>query len=198
MTTTQHSAGLELLAAELTGLLGPDAVITDRQRLRTYECDGLAHYRVVPGLVVLPESAEQIAAVVRACAAAGVPFVARGSGTGLSGGALPHAEGVLIVTSRMREILDVDPEAQRAVVQPGVINLDVTAAASPYGFYYAPDPSSQQICSIGGNVAENSGGAHCLKYGFTVNHVEACEIVTPDGDLITLDRMDPGYDLLGA
>ena len=122
MTTTQHSAGLELLGAELAGLLGSNAVITDRQRLRTYECDGLAHYRVVPGLVVLPESAEQVAAVVRACATAGVPFVARGSGTGLSGGALPHAEGVLIVTSRMRRILEVDVANERAVVEPGVID----------------------------------------------------------------------------
>ncbi|MGH3481395.1 MAG: FAD-binding oxidoreductase, partial [Nocardioidaceae bacterium] len=186
MTTTQHSAGLELLAAELTGLLGSTAVITDRQRLRTYECDGLAQYRVVPGLVVLPETAEQVAAVVRACAGAGVPFVARGSGTGLSGGALPHAEGVLIVTSRMRRILEVDVGNERAVVEPGVINLDVTKAAAPQGWYFAPDPSSQQVCSVGGNVAENSGGAHCLKYGFTTHHVLGAEVVTPDGELVWL------------
>ena len=176
-------------------------MITDRARLRTYECDGLAHYRVVPALVVMPETADQLAGVVRACAEHGVPFVARGSGTGLSGGALPHAEGVLVVTSKMREITEVRRDDQRAVVQPGVINLDVTRAATPYGYYYAPDPSSQQICSIGGNVAENSGGAHCLKYGFTTNHVLGADFVTPQGDQVRLggDAPDsPGYDLLGA
>ncbi|HYZ09219.1 MAG TPA: FAD-binding protein, partial [Pseudonocardiaceae bacterium] len=128
MTVTREGADLAVLAAECSALLGADSVITDRQRLRTYECDGLAHHRVVPAIVVLPETAEQVAAVVRACAAAGVPFVARGSGTGLSGGALPHAEGVLIVTSRMRRILEIDPANERAVVEPGVINLDVTRA----------------------------------------------------------------------
>ena len=133
---------------------------------------------MVPAIVVLPQTAEQVAGVVRACAAAGVPFVARGSGTGLSGGALPHAEGVLIVTSRMRRILEIDPANERAVVEPGVINLDVTKAAAPHGWYFAPDPSSQQVCSVGGNVAENSGGAHCLKYGFTTHHVLGVEVVT--------------------
>ncbi|GAA2733788.1 FAD-linked oxidase C-terminal domain-containing protein [Actinocorallia aurantiaca] len=178
-------------------LLGPDSVIDDPVRLRTYECDGLTYHRAVPGLVVLPESAEEVAAVVRACVDANVPYVARGSGTGLSGGALPRTDGVLIVTSRMRRILEVDLDNQRAVVEPGVINLDVTKAVRPHGYYYAPDPSSQQICSIGGNVAENSGGAHCLKYGFTANHVLACEIVTPDGEITTLGD-GPGYDLLGV
>jgi glycolate oxidase len=130
-----------------------------------------------------------------------VPFVARGSGTGLSGGALPHAEGVLVVTSRMRTILEVDRDGQRAVVQPGVINLQVTKAAAGGGYYYAPDPSSQQVCSIGGNVAENSGGAHCLKYGFTTNHVLGVELVAPDGDVVRLGGKapdPPGYDLLGV
>ena len=176
-------------------------MITDRAQLRTYECDGLAHYRVTPVLVVIPEDAVQLAAIVRTCAEHRVPFVARGSGTGLSGGALPHAEGVLIVTSRMRTIREVRREDQRAVVEPGVINLDVTRAATPHGYYYAPDPSSQQICSIGGNVAENSGGAHCLKYGFTTNHVLGAEFVTADGDIVTLGGAapdSPGYDLLGA
>ncbi|MFI6477324.1 FAD-binding oxidoreductase [Nonomuraea sp. NPDC050663] len=173
-------------------------VITDPVRLRTYECDGLTYHRATPGVVVLPESAEQIAAIVRLCNEYGTPFVARGSGTGLSGGALPRSDGVLIVTSRMRRILEVDLDNRRAVVEPGVTNLAITEAVREQGFYYAPDPSSQQICSIGGNVAENSGGAHCLKYGFTVNHILACEIVTPDGDIVTLDRMDAGYDLLGA
>ena len=194
-------APLEELARRCRTLLGDEAVITDEARRRTYECDGLAAYTVVPGLVVLASGTAAIREVVRLCNEHGVPFVARGSGTGLSGGALPHAEGVLIVTSRMRAIIDVDPEAQRAVVEPGVINLDVTAAAEPHGYYYAPDPSSQQICSIGGNVAENSGGAHCLKYGFTTNHVLSVQMVTPDGELTQLGTTAPdapGYDLLGT
>src|SRR5687767_2983009 len=170
---------IDALAARLRAGLAPDQVLTDRQQLRTYECDGLAVYKVTPALVALPETTAQVRVVVRACADAGVPFVARGSGTGLSGGALPHPDGVLIVTSKLRRILEVDIENQRAVLEPGVMNLDVTRAAAPDGYYYAPDPSSQQVCSIGGNVAENSGGAHCLKYGFTTNHVTGAEIVTP-------------------
>ena len=196
-----RGTALAAVTARARELLPEESVITDHARLRTYECDGLAHYRVTPALVAIPEDAGQVAAVVRACAEHGLPFVARGSGTGLSGGALPHSEGVLIVTSRMRGIRGVRPEDQRAVVEPGVINLDVTRAAAPHGYYYAPDPSSQQICSIGGNVAENSGGAHCLKYGFTTNHVLAAEFVTPGGDLVTLGGAapdSPGYDLLGA
>jgi glycolate oxidase len=182
-------------------MLPADGVITDHARLRTYECDGLAHYKVTPALVVMPETTEQLAALVRACAEHRVPFVARGSGTGLSGGALPRADGVLVVTSRLRAIREVRREDQRAVVEPGVINLDVTRAAAPHGYYYAPDPSSQQICSIGGNVAENSGGAHCLKYGFTTNHVLGAEMVTPDGEVVELGGLapdPPGYDLLGT
>ena len=195
------TTGLEAVADRARALLPEAGVITDHARLRTYECDGLAHYRVTPALVVIPEDTAQLAAVVRTCAEQQVPFVARGSGTGLSGGALPHKEGVLIVTSRMREIREVRRDDQRAVVEPGVINLDVTKAATPEGYYYAPDPSSQQICSIGGNVAENSGGAHCLKYGFTTNHVLAAEFVTPQGDVVELGGAapdTPGYDLLGA
>jgi glycolate oxidase len=199
MSTT--TTDIDALAATLRAAIGAHRVISDRQELRTYECDGLAQYKVIPALVALPADAAGCAAVVRACAAAGTPFVARGSGTGLSGGALPHADGVLIVTSQMRDILEVAPDDERAVVQPGVINLAVTRAATPHGYYYAPDPSSQQICSIGGNVAENSGGAHCLKYGFTANHVTGLELVTPDGDLVRLGGRAPdapGYDLLGA
>jgi glycolate oxidase len=194
------AAKLAALAAALRAELGAEKVIDDRQELRTYECDGLAHYKVVPGLVVLAETTADVAATVRVCVAAGVPFVARGSGTGLSGGALPHADGVLVVTSRMRRILEVDRDGQRAVVEPGVINLQVSRAAAPAGYYYAPDPSSQQVCSIGGNVAENSGGAHCLKYGFTTNHVLGVELVTPDGEVVELGGKapdPPGYDLLG-
>ena len=194
-------SGIDAVADRARALLPVDGVITDHARLTTYECDGLAHYRVTPALVVIPEDTAQLAAVVKACAEQQVPFVARGSGTGLSGGALPHKDGVLIVTSRMREIREVRRDDQRAVVEPGVINLDVTKAATPEGYYYAPDPSSQQICSIGGNVAENSGGAHCLKYGFTTNHVLGAEFVTPQGDVVELGGAapdTPGYDLLGA
>ena len=194
-------AALDKVVARVRQLLPDDAVISDHARLRTYECDGLAHYRVTPALVVIPEDTAQLAAVVKACAEHRIPYVARGSGTGLSGGALPHKDGVLIVTSRMRAIREVRREDQRAVVEPGVINLDVTRAATPAGYYYAPDPSSQQICSIGGNVAENSGGAHCLKYGFTTNHVLGAEFVTPQGEVVELGSGAPdapGYDLLGA
>jgi glycolate oxidase len=166
--------------------LTPDDVISDPARCRTYECDGLTGYRVVPQLVLLPRDAAQVAAAVRVCAEHGVPFVARGAGTGLSGGALPVADGVLISLARLKRVLEVDPVDRRAVVEPGVTNLEITAAAAPYGLYYAPDPSSQQVCTIGGNVAENSGGAHCLKYGFTTNHVLSCEVVLPDGSLVTL------------
>jgi glycolate oxidase len=192
---------LPALAARLREVLGAGAVIDDPVRLSTYDCDGLTAYRARPGLVVLPADAQALARVVRACADASVPFVARGSGTGLSGGALPRTDGVLIVTTRMCRILDVDPVDERAVVEPGAINLDVTRAAAPHGYYYAPDPSSQQICSIGGNVAENSGGAHCLKYGFTTNHVVGLTIVMPDGEVERLGGPapdPPGYDLIGT
>jgi glycolate oxidase len=192
---------VDAVATRLRAILGPGQVITDRQELRTYECDGLAHYKVTPGLVVLPHTAEECAAIVQTCVDEGVPYVARGSGTGLSGGALPRADGVLVVTSQLRRIIEVSPEDERAVVQPGVINLHVTRAAAPHGYYYAPDPSSQQVCSIGGNVAENSGGAHCLKYGFTTHHVTGVQIVTSDGELVRLGGRAPdapGYDLLGA
>jgi glycolate oxidase len=192
---------VEQLIARMTRICGPGSVITDPAELRTYECDGLTAHRVTPALVVLPETAEQVAAVVRECAAAGVPFVARGSGTGLSGGALPRSDGVLIVTSRMRRIIAIDPASRRAIVEPGVTNLAVSEAARPYGYFYAPDPSSQVVCSVGGNVAENSGGAHCLKYGFTVHHVTGLQIVTPAGELTWLGDgtgAAPGYDLLGA
>src|SRR5260221_1699059 len=195
------SAHLAALIPQLTPICGQDGVITDPMELRTYECDGLTAHRCSPGLVVLPETASQVTAVVRACAGAKVPFVARGSGTGLSGGALPRADGVLIVTARMRRIIEIDPASRRATVEPGVTNLAVSKAAEPYGLFYAPDPSSQQICSVGGNVAENSGGAHCLKHGFTVHHVTGLEIVTPDGELTWLGDgtgAAPGYDLVGA
>jgi len=198
---TGDSPQVRAVRRRVQELLPAKTVITDHARLRTYECDGLAHYRVTPALAVLADSVDDVATTVRICAEERVPFVARGSGTGLSGGALPRADGVLIVMSRMRAIREVSAEDQRAVVEPGVINLDVTKAAAAHGYYYAPDPSSQQICSIGGNVAENSGGAHCLKYGFTSNHVTGAEFVAPDGSVVELGGRAPdapGYDLLGT
>jgi glycolate oxidase len=189
------------LIARMTTVVGRQGVVSERNQLRTYECDGLAAFRVIPGLVVLPETAEQVRGAVRVCHELDVPFVARGSGTGLSGGALPVSDGVLIVLSRMRRIHEIDIPNLRAVLEPGVINLEVTKAVAPRGYYYAPDPSSQQVCSIGGNVAENSGGAHCLKYGFTTNHVTGLEVVLADGELVHLGGKAPdvpGYDLVGA
>ncbi len=174
------------------------ATIGEPEQLRTYECDGLTGRRVVPALVALPANAGEVQAVVRLCHEEGLPFVARGAGTGLSGGALPVAEGVVISLARLTAILEVNVDQGYVVVEPGVANLDVTKAVSAQGFYYAPDPSSQQVCTIGGNVAENSGGAHCLKYGFTVNHVLAAEVVLPDGRLVELSVWDEGPDLLGA
>jgi glycolate oxidase len=186
------------LASELSQLLAPDQLITLPEELRTYECDGLTRQRVVPALVALPQTTAQVQAVVRACDAHSVPFVARGAGSGLSGGALPVADGVVISLARMTRIVSVDLERGEIVLEPGVANLDVTRAVAAAGFYYAPDPSSQQVCTIGGNVAENSGGAHCLKYGFTVNHILAATVVLPDGELVKLSVWDEGPDLLGA
>jgi glycolate oxidase len=187
------------LAPELVERFSAAAdTIREPEQLRTYECDGLTGRRVVPALVALPSTTEEVQAVVRICNDTGIPFVARGAGTGLSGGALPVAEGIVISLARMNSVLSIDLDAGEVVVEPGVTNLEVTRAVSGEGFYYAPDPSSQQVCTIGGNVAENSGGAHCLKYGFTVNHVLAAEIVLPDGELAELSVWDEGPDLLGA
>src|SRR3954462_8839162 len=172
--------------------------IREPEQLRTYECDGLTGRRVVPSLVALPGSVEEGQAVVRICNESGIPFVARGAGTGLSGGALPVAEGIVVSLARMNRVLEIDLDAGEIVVEPGVANLDVTNAVAAEGFFYAPDPSSQQVCTIGGNVAENSGGAHCLKYGFTVNHVLAADFVLPSGELVALSAWDGGPDLLGA
>jgi glycolate oxidase len=184
--------------SDVEAAVGSAGVISEPEQLRTYECDGLTSHRVVPGLVVLPANTAEVQAVVRLCARDGIPFVARGAGTGLSGGALPVAEGIVISLARMDRILGVDLESARVTAQPGVTNLAVTEAVASDGFFYAPDPSSQQVCTIGGNVAENSGGAHCLKHGFTVNHVLEAEVVLPDGELVRLRAGDPGPDLLGA
>jgi glycolate oxidase len=201
---TAHGAAdrrTDRLADALRAAVGVERVLTERSQLRTYECDGLANFRVTPAVVVLAESRQHVIDTVRLCSEAGVPFVARGSGTGLSGGALPSADGVLLVLSRLRALGPVDADNARVVVEPGVINLWVTRDAAPHDLAYAPDPSSQLVCSIGGNVAENAGGAHCLKYGFTVNHVMGAEVVLPDGSVVHLGGAapeHPGYDLLGA
>ncbi len=188
------------LLDELRRICGADWVLTHEHQLRTYESDGLLQYHALPAAAVLPGSAEEVQAIVRACAREAVPWVARGSGSGLSGGALPIEEGVLIVVSRMNRILEIDRDNARVLVEPGVTNASVSAAVAPE-LFYPPDPSSQIVCSIGGNVAENSGGAHCFKYGFTTNYVCGLEVVLPDGELAILGGREldaPGYDLLGA
>ncbi len=184
-----------------TVALGADKVVRRKEEILVYECDGLTSYRQRPAVVVLPNSTEEVAAAVKICDRFQVPFVARGAGTGLSGGALPLEDSVLIVTATMRQILEVDLDNQRVVVQPGVINNWVTQAVSGAGFYYAPDPSSQSVCSVGGNVAENSGGVHCLKYGVTTNHVLGLKVVLPNGNIVDLGgpvAETPGYDLCGV
>jgi len=191
----------ERILQQFRSVVGARGLISSPEELHTYECDGLTNFRVLPLAVVLPTSAEQVQDVVRICHRERIPFVSRGSGTGLSGGALPVENGIVISLARMNRILEVDLPNARMVVEPGVINLDVTGRVLSQEYFYAPDPSSQSICTIGGNVAENSGGAHCLKYGFTTTHVLGLDVVLPDGCLVhlggkTLDT--PGYDLLGV
>ncbi|MEQ8382069.1 MAG: glycolate oxidase subunit GlcD [Coleofasciculus sp. A1-SPW-01] len=200
LTQAKSKRNWKPIIKEFEAVIGKKGVVRRKEELLTYECDGLPSYRQRPALVVLPRTTEQVAAAVKLCDRYNIPWVARGAGTGLSGGALPVEDCVLIVTALMKRILDVDLDNQRIVVQPGVINNWVTQAVSGAGFYYAPDPSSQIICSIGGNVAENSGGVHCLKYGVTTNHVLGLKLVVPDGSIVdvggTIPEM-PGYDLTG-
>ena len=190
-------SGSSVPISELAGICGSDYVLTHEHDLATYRSDGLLHLRQTPAAAVLPGNAEQVARLVALCHREGIPWVARGAGTGLSGGALPIAEGVLIVLSRLRRILSIDLDDGRIVVEPGVTNAAISRAVAPSHFY-PPDPSSQIVCSIGGNVAENSGGAHCFKYGFTTNYVVGLSVVLPDGTQTTFERDEPGYDLLGA
>ena len=187
------------LVSRLRAFLPAEAVLYETEDLRPYECDGLSAYRQTPLIVVLPRTEEEVIQILRICRAAKMPVVARGAGTGLSGGALPHAQGVLLSLARLKNILEIDPAARTARVQPGVRNLAISEAAMPYGLYYAPDPSSQIACSIGGNVAENSGGVHCLKYGLTVHNIFKLRVITIEGDILQIgsDGLDaPGYDLL--
>ena len=203
--TMEATKGLTLeidkrtLVEELHHILPRDTVLYDEEDLRPYECDALSAYRRLPTIVVLPNTIDQVQAIMRLCAKHNIPVIARGAGTGLSGGATPACEGIVLSMAKFMSILDIDPIARTAVVQPGVRNIAISQAATPHGLYYAPDPSSQIACTIGGNVAENSGGVHCLKYGLTVNNVSKLKLVTMDGELITLgsDALDSsGYDLL--
>ena len=190
---------LDQLIHAFRQLLPSEAVLTDAEDLRPFECDGLSVYRRLPLVVLLPETTEQVQAIMRLCFDAKVPVVARGAGTGLSGGALPLEDGVLLSLAKFRQILDIDPQNAMATVQPGVRNLAISEAVASHNLYYAPDPSSQIACTIGGNVAENSGGVHCLKYGLTVHNILQLKIVTVDGELLTIggETLDsPGYDLL--
>jgi len=187
------------VVARLLEKLPPGAVLYEAEDLRPYECDGLAAYRMVPGVVAIPSNEAEVRHVLLTCHALKVPVVARGAGTGLSGGAHPLAEGVLLSLAKMKKLLGVDPVARIARVQPGVRNLAITEAAVPYGLYYAPDPSSQIACTIGGNVAENAGGVHCLKYGLTVHNVMRVRGFTMEGELVEFgsEALDaPGFDLL--
>ena len=188
------------ILAELRTILTPTSVISATNQLQTYECDGLTNFRTLPAAVVLPTTTAQVQSVVRICAENKIPFVARGAGTGLSGGALPAPGSIVISLARMNRILNVDIPNERVTVEAGVINQHVTDAVAAQGYFYAPDPSSQTVCTIGGNVAENAGGAHCLKYGFTTTHVLALELVLPSGDLISIGSPfgdSDTYDLPG-
>ncbi|WP_223507642.1 MULTISPECIES: glycolate oxidase subunit GlcD [unclassified Pseudomonas] len=187
------------LLAQLSDAMPSLEILHTLEDLRPYECDGLSAYRVVPLLVVLPDQIDQVQTILKLCHSNNVPVVARGAGTGLSGGALPLEQGVLLVMARFNRIIEVNPDSRYARVQPGVRNLAISQAAAPHGLYYAPDPSSQIACSIGGNVAENAGGVHCLKYGLTVHNLLRVDILTADGEFMTLgsDALDcPGFDLL--
>ena len=195
----RHRVDKEALIQQFEAIVPAEAVLAEAEALRPYECDGLAAYRCLPWLVLLPETIEQIRQLVACCYRLGVPVVARGAGTGLAGGALPLANGVLLSLSKLNRILQVDAANRLAVVQPGVSNLSISGAAAPYGLYYAPDPSSQIACSIGGNVAENAGGVHCLKYGLTTHNILRLKVVTMTGELVTIGSHgldNSGYDLL--
>ena len=200
--STEHhfpTVDRQQLLSQLLRILPLDSVLHQEEDLRPYECDGLSAYRAIPLMVVLPDSIEQIQSILRLCNAIDLPVVARGAGTGLSGGALPCKQGLLMSLAKLNNIIEIDKELRLARVQPGVRNLAISQAVTHLGLYYAPDPSSQIACTIGGNVAENSGGVHSLKYGLTLHNIQQIKIVTIDGDIITIggNGLDsPGYDLL--
>ncbi|MDX1345439.1 MAG: FAD-binding protein, partial [Sedimenticolaceae bacterium] len=187
------------LLEELRAILPPESLIDEAEALRPYECDGLTALRTLPLAVTLPDTEEQVKHILQCCRRHGAPVVARGAGTGLSGGAQPHEDGIILSLAKFNRIRKLDPDSRTAVVEPGVRNIAISEAARPHGLYYAPDPSSQIACTIGGNVAENSGGLHCLKYGLTVHNIQKLRVMTIDGEMLTIgsDALDaPGYDLL--
>ncbi|MBL79029.1 MAG: FAD-binding oxidoreductase [Nitrosomonadaceae bacterium] len=187
------------LVRKLRNFLPSESVLYEREDLKPYECDGLSAYRQIPMIVVLPETEKEIIKILRICNATNTPVVARGAGTGLSGGALPHEKGILLSLTKLKKILEIDPITRTARVQPGVRNLAISDSAMPYGLYYAPDPSSQIACTIGGNIAENSGGVHCLKYGLTVHNILKLRVITIEGECLEIGGScldTPGYDLL--
>ncbi|HOB96892.1 MAG TPA: FAD-binding protein, partial [Aquabacterium sp.] len=201
VSAAERAARQQQIVAALRPLLPAHALLHSREDTVPYECDGLTAYRALPLAVALPETEAQVAAVLKACHAIGVPVVARGAGTGLSGGAMPHTEGLVLSLAKFNKILKLDPLARTAVVQCGVRNLAISEAAAPFGLYYAPDPSSQIACTIGGNVAENSGGVHCLKYGLTVHNVLKVRGFTAEGEAVEFgsDALDcAGLDLLAV
>src|SRR5467141_5101145 len=194
------AARKQALRRELESLLGKGAVLSEPEELLVYESDGLVLFRALADFVVFPTSTEQVSEIVKLANREGLPFVALGAGTGLSGGCLPSEGGLVISLMRMNRVLEIDYDNQLAVVEPGLVNLHLSWAVGPRGFYFAPDPSSQQACTIGGNIANNSGGPHTLKYGVTVNHVLGLEVVLPDGEIVWLGgrtRESQGYDLTG-
>jgi len=197
--TLQSPVALDELVAQLSAVLPRASLLHEREDLKPFECDGMTAYQRLPLMVALPETEDEVRKVLRICHKHRVPVVFRGAGTGLSGGALPYAQGLLLVMAKMKRIVSIDPLARTARVHPGVRNAAISEATAPYGLYYAPDPSSQIACSIGGNVAENSGGVHCLKYGLTVHNILKLRFVTIEGELLEIgsDGLDaPGYDLL--
>src|SRR5467141_1681768 len=188
------------LRRELEAIVGRDGVLSDPEELLVYESDGLTLFRALADFVVFPRSAEDVSPIVKLANREALPFVARGAGTGLSGGCLPAEGGLVISLMRMNRVLEVDYDNHIAVVEPGLVNLHLSWAVGPKGFYFAPDPSSQQACTVGGNIANNSGGPHTLKYGVTTNHVLGLEVVMPDGEIVWLGgrtRESQGYDLTG-
>ena len=191
----------ERIVADLSTLLGHKNVLTDPTALSVYECDAAPSFKAMPDIVVFADTTEQVSAIVKVANRYSVPFIARGGGTGLSGGMLSIQGGIIIALNRMDRILEIDLENERAVIEPGVVNLLLTQAVQDKGYHYAPDPSSQKACTIGGNIAENSGGPHTLKYGVTSDHVLGLEVVLPDGEIVELGgsvEETIGYDLRGV
>src|SRR5256886_6525590 len=195
MAAAQHQISEEALVEELREIVGDENVLSEAEELLVYECDGLPQHKHPPLAVVFPNTTEETSEVLEFLAEENVSFAPRGAGTGLSGGALAVNRGVVIELARMRKILRVDPENRLAVVQTGLVNAHLSRAVSPYALYYVPDPSSQPTCTIGGNIAENAGGIHCLKYGTTTDHVVGARVVLSDGSIVDIGNDRPGYDL---